>query len=272
MSGTGLSGLRVAVFGLGEAGSAIAADLVAAGADVRGYDPADVAVVDGVRRVGDPRDAVDDAALVMAITAAADAMGALDQAFEALPAAVIYADLSTSSARRKQQLAARARGRELAFVDVALMSTVPGKGLSTPSLAAGPGAADYVALLDQAGVQVDAVGPDAGAAATRKLLRSIVMKGLAGLVIESMRAAHAAGLAAETWANLVGQFGEMDEDFLRQLVTGTAAHANRRLDEMEAAAELLHELGLAPIMTSGTVENLRRIPDEGLPPLPGAPR
>jgi 3-hydroxyisobutyrate dehydrogenase-like beta-hydroxyacid dehydrogenase len=31
--------LRVALLGLGEAGGEIAADLVAAGADVRGYDP-----------------------------------------------------------------------------------------------------------------------------------------------------------------------------------------------------------------------------------------
>lgn len=266
-----LAGLGVAVFGLGEAGSAIAADLAAAGAEVSGYDPADVADVAGIRRVVDPRDAVNDAALVMAITAAVDAMQALDQAFDALPAAAIYADLSTASPRRKQQLAARARERELAFVDVALMSTVPGKGLWTPALASGPGATAYVALLDRAGVPVEAVGPEAGGAATRKLLRSIVMKGLAGLVIESMRAANVAGLEAETWANLVGQFGEMDEAFLRRLVTGTAAHGERRLHEMQAAAELLDELGVEPIMTRGTVENLRRIPDEGLPSLPETP-
>ena len=39
--------LAVAVLGLGEAGSEIARDLVAVGADVRGYDPKPI-TVDGV--------------------------------------------------------------------------------------------------------------------------------------------------------------------------------------------------------------------------------
>ena len=43
-----LAGLTVAVFGLGEAGSEIAAGLAAAGALVRGYDPAEVGDVVGV--------------------------------------------------------------------------------------------------------------------------------------------------------------------------------------------------------------------------------
>ena len=40
--------LRIAVLGLGEAGSEIARDLVAAGVDVRGYDPRPI-VVGGVQ-------------------------------------------------------------------------------------------------------------------------------------------------------------------------------------------------------------------------------
>jgi 3-hydroxyisobutyrate dehydrogenase-like beta-hydroxyacid dehydrogenase len=43
--------LVIAVLGLGEAGSVIARDLVAAGADVRGYDPA-VAAEPGITDTG----------------------------------------------------------------------------------------------------------------------------------------------------------------------------------------------------------------------------
>jgi 3-hydroxyisobutyrate dehydrogenase-like beta-hydroxyacid dehydrogenase len=50
----------IAVLGLGEAGSEIAADLVAAGADVRGYDPLPI-TVDGVRSCTSEADAVADA-------------------------------------------------------------------------------------------------------------------------------------------------------------------------------------------------------------------
>ena len=53
----------IAVLGLGEAGSEIARDLVAAGADVRGYDPKGFSV-DGVAQRADEADAVAEAAEV----------------------------------------------------------------------------------------------------------------------------------------------------------------------------------------------------------------
>jgi 3-hydroxyisobutyrate dehydrogenase-like beta-hydroxyacid dehydrogenase len=122
------------------------------------------------------------------------------------------------------------------------------------------------------GMTVEYDGEEAGRSATRKLLRSVVIKGLAGLVAEAVEAANAAGLADETWANLVGQLEVADDAFLRRLVEGTAPHARRRLHEMEAAEELLRELGVDPVMTRSTVETLRRIHEGGgLPELPPPP-
>ena len=193
---------------------------------------------------------------------------ALSQALDEIPASAIYADLSTSSAVVKRRLAELAAARDLAFADVALMSIVPGNGLRTPALASGSGAAAFEAVLAPLGMPVEAVGDQAGDAATRKLLRSVVIKGLAGLLIEAMHAADAAGFAAETWQNLVDQFTVADGKFLRRMVEGTAPHAVRRLHEMEAAAELLTDLGVDPVMTRSTVESLRRVPTDGLPKLP----
>lgn len=263
-----LTEATVAVFGLGEAGSAIAADLAAAGATVRGFDPAPVPDVAGVQRVAHPADAVVGADVVLAITAAADAPTALAQARREIPTGTVYADLSTAAPEVKQALAADAAGRDLAFVDVALMSTVPGRGLHTPALASGVAADRYVDWLAAAGVPIEAIGVRAGDAATRKLLRSIVMKGLAGVLIEAMRAADAAGLAGDTWSDLVGAFETMDEAFVRRLVNGTGPHAVRRLHEMEAAHALVVGLGLEAPMTSATVESLRAVPTSGIPPLP----
>ncbi len=260
--------MRFTIFGLGEAGSLIATDLVAAGQHVRGYDPADVTTPAGVERCDDPQAAVADAGVVLALTASADAPAALSQALDEIPASAIYADLSTSSAVVKRRLAELAAARDLAFADVALMSIVPGNGLRTPALASGSGAAAFEAVLAPLGMPVEAVGDQAGDAATRKLLRSVVIKGLAGLLIEAMHAADAAGFAAETWQNLVDQFTVADGKFLRRMVEGTAPHAVRRLHEMEAAAELLTDLGVDPVMTRATVESLRRVPTDGLPKLP----
>lgn len=262
--------MRAAVFGLGEAGSLFAAGLVEAEVQVHGYDPADVPTPEGVVRHDAPAAAVSSADVVLALTAASDAEAALAQALASIPATAVYADCSTGPSGLKRRLSDLAAGHGIAFVDVALMSPVPGKGIATPALASGPGASRFVELMAPAGMDVADDGPEPGRAAARKLLRSVVMKGFAALLIESMEAAHAAGLAAETWENLVAQFTEADEALMRRLVAGTAPHSLRRLHEMEASAALLEELGIDPVMTRGTVESLRRIDEEGaeIPDLP----
>lgn len=250
---------RVCVFGLGEAGSLIAGDLVAAGVEVHGYDPADVETPAGVARHDDPRAAVVGADLVLGITAAADAVTALTQALGTFPRGAVYADLATGPAELKRRLADIAAGAGTGFVDVALMSAIPGHGLHAPALASGPAASAFIETITQLGMPVEHVGDEPGRAATHKLLRSVVMKGLAALVIESMRAAEKAGLADETWDNVVGQLATADETFIRRLVTGTDRHATRRIHEMEAAAAMLGAVGIEPTMTRATVAHLQQV-------------
>lgn len=262
--------MHIALFGLGEAGSLFAADLVAAGCNVSGYDPAPVSTPAGLVRHDDPRAAVAGAELVLAMTPQADARRALTQALEAIPATALYADLSTSAPAVKRELAAIADGRTLAFADVALLSIVPGNGIRASALVSGRGAERYVALMHPLGVPVEAIGTNAGDAATRKLLRSVMMKGLAALVIEAMRAAEIAELSDWLWGNLVEEITGADAAMLARLVRGTDTHSVRRLHEMEACQALLDDLGVDPVMTRSTVESLRRIPADGVPNVPTA--
>ncbi len=178
--------LRVAVLGLGEAGSEIARDLVAAGADVRGYDPKAIRV-DGVDPRGSEAEAVADADLVLSVNSSHDAMAALENALPAVRAGTLWADLNTASPGLKKALADRAAERGVLVVDVGVMSPVPGKGLRTPMLVSGEAADRYVDLL--AGLGADAAvqpGP-VGTAISRKLLRSVFYKGLAAAGVEALR-------------------------------------------------------------------------------------
>ena len=263
--------MNVAVFGLGEAGSRFAADLVCAGAVVRAFDPADVPTPPGVDRCAAPDEAVRAADLVLALTAAVDAPGALAQALGAIPPGALYADCATGSAGQKRALGSVAAAAGVAFVDVALMAVVPGNGMRTPALVSGPGATRYVTLLAPFGIDLQAVGDEPGLAATRKLLRSVVMKGLAALVIEAMRAGEAAGQADWLWGNIVDEITAAGAPLLSRLVRGTAPHAVRRLHEMEASAALLAELGVDPVMTRATVDALRTVNDRPLPAIPVLP-
>jgi 3-hydroxyisobutyrate dehydrogenase-like beta-hydroxyacid dehydrogenase len=245
------SRVRIAVLGLGEAGSEIARDLVAAGADVRGYDPKGL-VVEGVEVRTGEADAVRDADLVLSVNSSHDALTALLNALPALRAGTVWADLNTASPRVKAALVEELAGRDVPVVDVALMSPVPGKGLRTPMLASGEGAARYAEVLAGLGVEVAIQPGPAGEAISRKLLRSVFYKGLAAAVVEALAAADAAGCADWLRDNIGVELAGFDERAVDRLVDGTHRHARRRTDEMTAAAEQLVDLGVAPRIAAAT--------------------
>jgi 3-hydroxyisobutyrate dehydrogenase-like beta-hydroxyacid dehydrogenase len=260
--------VRVAVLGLGEAGALFAADLVAAGVTVTGFDPGPVPNPAGVERCADPAQAVAAAEISLVLTGPADVAGLFEATVDCLPAGAVFADLTTSTPAAKAERAAAAGERGRAYVDVALMAPVPGRGLRTPAVASGPGALTYAAALHRLDVAVEVIDGAAGQATTRKLLRSVMMKGLAAVVIEALRAADAADLSEWLWRDLVAELTAADERLLVRLVEGTGVHAARRVHEMEACAEMLDALGVEPVMTRSTVGALRLALATGVPEVP----
>ena len=251
--------MRITVFGLGEAGSAIAADLAMAGAEVHGYDPAAVPTPEGVTRHGEPGPSVRGSGLVMAITAAADAQKAIAQAWGDMKRGIVYADLSTAPPAFKEDLADTAALRGLRFADVALMAPVPGNGIATPALVSGPGAESYADIVGPLGGEIEVMSDRPGDAAGRKLLRSVATKGLTAVLMESLEAAAAHGDAEWMWAHLVEFVTAADEGLMQRLIEGTPRHVDRRIVEMESARAFLESLDVDPKMTRATVEALRRV-------------
>jgi 3-hydroxyisobutyrate dehydrogenase-like beta-hydroxyacid dehydrogenase len=235
--------VNVAVLGLGEAGERLASDLVAAGATVTGYDPVARPGPDGVARAADPARAVALADAVLCVTTASASRAAAESALPALRAGAVYADLNTAAPAQKRELAALAKQHGILFADVALLGPVPARGLATPALAAGDGAVRFAELLEPLGMPVDVVSQDAGDAAAMKLVRSVFMKGLAAAVLESLAAAEASGNAE--W--LEQQLGDViGRALVERLVEGSRRHAARRVDELDAACELLRSVGVEP--------------------------
>ena len=255
--------LRVAVIGLGEAGGAIASDLAAAGVPVVGWDPVVDDPPEGVRPAASAAAAVAGATAVLSVNAAAVALEVARGLAPALSPGQLYADLNTAAPGLKVQLAAELEPTGALFVDLALMSPVPGRGLRTPGLASGPGATRFVALFGRLGMPVEVVGARAGDAAARKLLRSVFMKGIAAAAIESLAAARAEG--CEEWLHdeLADVFEGADVALLERLLSGSAQHAARRRHEMDAAAEMLTELGVAPRVCVAAAGWLGQLDGEG---------
>ncbi|MGI9596524.1 MAG: DUF1932 domain-containing protein [Acidimicrobiales bacterium] len=262
---------NICVFGLGEAGSLLASDLLVAGAEVSAYDPAEVATPDGVMRYVHPALAVRNADVVLGLTSGSDARLALLQSLEAIGLETVYADLSTGSPQMKTELAGFAGSRDIPFADVALMAIVPGNGIATPSLAAGTGADQYCRIVNELGGQVDAIDGPSGTAAAKKLLRSVMMKGTAAVLVEAIKAGAAFDDLEWLWSNLGTEISEADERWLRRLVVGSKTHARRRMQEMEEAVAMLNELDTPSVMTAATVASLAQLVDGELPDLPGSP-
>jgi 3-hydroxyisobutyrate dehydrogenase-like beta-hydroxyacid dehydrogenase len=255
--------LTVALLGLGEAGSILAGDLVAAGASVRGFDPVNAREIVGIDRSDDPRAAVDGSDVVLSVTAASAAIEAAGSASAGLRAGQVYADLNSSGAALKRAVAEVVAPTGAQFADVALMGVVPRHGLRTPALVSGPGARAFAERLGPLGMPVEVLDGEPGAAAARKLLRSVFMKGLAASCLESMRAARAAG--CEDWMReeIAGVLERGDEALLERLVTGSAQHATRRIGEVADARELLAELGIEPRVTQAAGGWLAQLEREG---------
>jgi 3-hydroxyisobutyrate dehydrogenase-like beta-hydroxyacid dehydrogenase len=252
--------LRIAVLGLGEAGSLIAHDLVAAGVDVVGYDPLAIRVA-GVRSVGSEAEAGADADLVLSVNSSHDAMTALENALPGLRPGTLWADLNTASPGLKVALAERAKEHDVPVVDVALMSPVPGKGLRTPMFVAGEAADRYAELLGGLGADVVVQPGPVGTASSRKLLRSVFYKGLAAAVVEALRGAEAAGCGDWLRDHIAEELASFDELTIDRLVEGSRAHARRRADEMAAATEQLAELGVPARIAPATRDLLVELRD-----------
>jgi 3-hydroxyisobutyrate dehydrogenase-like beta-hydroxyacid dehydrogenase len=236
-----VTAVTVAVLGLGEAGGAISRDLVAAGARVRGYDPA-VPPGDGLIACTGEAEAAHGADVVLSVNSAKAAEDALLAGLPGIAAGAVWADLNTAAPALKRRLGDIAADAGVSFADVSLMAPVPGKGLRVPMLVSGPAAGRFTGMLGPLGAVITTLDAPAGAAATRKLLRSVFFKGMAAAVVEALHAARAAGLEDWMRAHIAAELAAADESSARRLEEGSRRHAVRRAEEMRAASELLGEL------------------------------
>ena len=248
--------MRVAILGLGEAGRRYATDLVAANWLVSGFDPAPAPTLEGVRRADSAAEAVKDAELVLGLTGARFAVTAAADAAPALASGACYADFNSAAAAEKRAVAEALAGTGALVADVAVLAPVPRAGAATPLIVSGPGAQAVADALRPVGAPVEVLAEPVGAAAGRKLLRSVFMKGLAAVVIEAVTAGEAAGCADWVRQQIAAEIGPALTD---RLITGTRAHAARRVHEVEASRDYLAELDAPTPITDATVTWLRRL-------------
>ena len=247
------------MLGLGEAGSIYARGLAERGAEVVGFDPVVTEPPTGVLRLPSIGDAVAGADLVLSLVGARHAESVLDEALPGMSPASPFADFNTGSPAHKRGLAGAAGVARVPFADVAVMAPVPRAGIGTELLASGDGASAAATALGGLGLPIRVVGTEAGDAAGIKLVRSVFMKGLAGLVFESLTAAEAIGAADEIRTQLAAELGPDGDALVQRLLDGTRQHAARREHEMLDTRDFLLSLESPVWMTEGTIAWLRSL-------------
>ncbi|HEY4354246.1 MAG TPA: DUF1932 domain-containing protein [Acidobacteriaceae bacterium] len=258
---------HIAFIGFGEVGGIFGADLVAAGKHVTVFDPQlqdpelqgrmeEKARLAKVEVVGSIEAAIGDSQLVFAATTASSALGVSRQAAVHLVPGQIYVDLNSVSPETKKQIDAEIGKSGADFVEAAVMAAVKPTRLKTPILLGGRRAGELAGQLQAAGMDVTAASETIGVASAIKMCRSIVMKGMAALAIESLFAARRYGAEEAVLASFdstypsMGWTGKLPD----ALVMRSVEHSRRRAAEMREAAETLQGAGIVPRMALATAE------------------
>lgn len=236
--------MRVGILGLGEAGALYATGFAESGWSVVGYDPGDVPTPAGVIRAGSVAEAVAEADLVLGLTGAAAAAGVAAEAAPYLRGGVVFADMNAGAPDLKQRIdGIVTEGGRAVFADVSVIGSVPKYRHRTALVASGRGASAVAEHFGALGAPVEDLGGEPGAASARKLLRSLFMKGLGAVIVQTVEAGRAAG--DERWVReqIAQELADGDAT-LERLYAGTFKHGLRRAGEVTAAAGLMTELGL----------------------------
>ncbi|MEJ2598781.1 MAG: NAD(P)-binding domain-containing protein, partial [Anaerolineales bacterium] len=181
----------IAILGIGEAGAALACDLIAKGVPVRGWDPEPRNLPHELEFAASNPAAASSADIVLSVNWASVALEVAAEVAPVLQPHQLYADLNTASPQLKREIAAIIEKVGASFVDAALMEPVLPKGLGTQVYASGSGAQLFMKKMTPLGMPVTYLDPEAGTAATHKLVRSIMYKGVAAVIVECLQAAEA---------------------------------------------------------------------------------
>jgi len=251
--------MKVAILGLGEAGSLFANDLATMGNTVSGWDPLPKRKLnDNVHLAQSNADAAKDADIILSVNLSSVSVAVAEEVMPVLNDKKIYAEMNTSSPQQKIAIDNLLKSSGVRFADVAIMAPVPPKGIKTPLLVSGNGARLFKEKLNNCNPNIDVISDETGDASVRKLLRSIVYKGVAAVICEAIAAAKSCALDAYMRKQISSVIGGNDE-LIDRFIEGSHTHAERRIHEMEAVVEMLEEKKLQSIMSVAAKQNLINI-------------
>jgi 3-hydroxyisobutyrate dehydrogenase-like beta-hydroxyacid dehydrogenase len=259
---------HIGLIGYGEVGKVLAEDLRAAGHAVSAFDvkltsanAASAAAMvahageHGVRLAASHADAARGASLVICAVTAAQTVAAALATAPGLDAGALYLDFNSASPGAKREASepiAAAGGR---YVEGAVMTYITGLRIAVPLLLGGPHAEAALPTLKALGFAPRVASTNLGVASATKLSRSVMIKGLEVMLIESLTTARHYGVEDAVIASLYETFPGVDwQKQATYAFQRVIEHGRRRGEEMQEAARTVRDAGLEPLSAAGTAQ------------------
>jgi 3-hydroxyisobutyrate dehydrogenase-like beta-hydroxyacid dehydrogenase len=193
--------------------------------------------------------------VVLSAVTASQTLAVATEAARSVRAGTWFVDLNSASPGTKQESAQLIDAVGGRYVEAAVMTSVPPYGIKVPMLLGGRHAAEAAALLGPLGFSMEVAADRIGVASAIKMCRSVFIKGLEAIVVESFTTARRYGVESHVLASLQETFPSIDwEKQGAYLFSRVAQHGRRRAEEMREAALTVREAGLDPHMAAATAE------------------
>ncbi|HEX5162254.1 MAG TPA: DUF1932 domain-containing protein [Steroidobacteraceae bacterium] len=259
---------RIGLLGYGEVGQRFAADLRAAHPqlEIATFDLLlhQAAAGEAMRRhaashrvdlMADAAALADETTLIFSAVTADQALNAARSlATRSLEHAWIV-DLNSAAPQARIECAALVAAAGGSYVEAAVMTSVPPHGMRVPMLLGGAHAAEAQRTLGGLGFVAEVASADLGVASAIKLCRSVIIKGLESLVIESFTAARSLGVEQQVLASLQETYPQFDwEKQGDYLFSRVIQHGKRRAEEMRASAQMVDATGVGGTMAGAAAQ------------------
>lgn len=270
--------MNIALIGYGEVGRILAEDLRAQGVAVVAYDLKLAAATGdamrihaaqhGVTLAASHAAAASQAGLVISAVTASQAVPVAEAVAPAIRSGAYFLDFNSASPGAKIRAAGFIDGAGGRYVEGAVMTSIPPYRIKVPLLLGGSHATQLQPILQQLGFAPKLASEKLGVASATKMCRSVMIKGLEAMVIESFTTARAYGVEEQVLASLAETFPGIDWEkqgayFFQRVIE----HGRRRSEEVREVAATVREAGLEPWSASGTAERqawVADLADDGL--------
>ena len=204
----------------------------------------------------------DASSFIISAVTASNTLAVAQEAALFISPGTVFLDLNSASPGCKQQCAALIDAAGGHYVEAGVMTSVPPYGIRVPMLLGGAQAQMLREALLNRELDATVVSDKIGVASAIKMCRSVMIKGLEALIIESYSTARAYGVEDHMIATLQETFPSID--WSKQgayFFSRVAEHGQRRAEEMRESARTVQEAGIEPLMASAIAAKQQWVAD-----------